>query len=111
MRPLLAALLCILIAPASAAAAPALIPVRAYRLDASRALVTWQAVPGAALSCVTTYAGGRCVVGDAPGRLVVDAAQGEPVSLTVQAGAVIVAVGATNVGPPPVYLPAVEVSR
>jgi hypothetical protein len=104
-------LLALLLGPASASAAPVLIPVRAVALDDGQTLVTWQPPPGAALSCVTTYAGGVCLVGAAPGRLLVRAAYGEPISLLIQSEAAIIALGATSAGPPPIYLPAVEVSR
>jgi hypothetical protein len=110
-RILIAALCCLLIAP-SAAAAPALLSVRAVaQSDGVHALITWEAVPGAVLSCVAApqQQPGICLPLSAPPRLVVVAAWGEPVSVTIRNEVQTLAVGAASVGPPPIYLPAVEV--
>jgi lysophospholipase L1-like esterase len=93
-------------------ATPAALSVRAVALDATRARVSWEAIPGAVLTCVyAPQEPGACLVGKSPPAMTVRAAWGEPVVVVARSETMTLAVGGASVGPPPIYLPAVEVSR
>lgn len=111
MRLLIAALLALVLV-SSVAATPAQLAVRAVELTPTTAVVTWDAVPGAVLTCVyTPQQGGVCLPAGSRPRMVVRAAPGEAVAVVAQSEIMLLAAGGAVVGPPPVYLPLILLLR
>ena len=89
--------------PPAVAAAPTQLFLRAVDLGNGTARVTWQDMPSAALTCLYAPRDSFCLV--AGTGATITATPGEIVMVTVQSTTILLAVGAAQGGPPPVYLP------